>query len=143
MKKIAAIFGSPRREGSASTLLRQAIAGARNAGAEVKDVVLCDLTISPCLEIYGCRKTGKCVIKDDYEKIETLLQQVDGLILASPIFFYVVSAHTKILMDRSNSIWVKKYWIEKKVFGENNYSKKGLFISVGATKEKRLFEGAG
>ncbi len=67
--------------------------------------------------------------------------------LASPIFFYTVSSHTKILMDRCQSLWVKKYWIEKKPFARRtlvgrNVVKKGLFISVGATKGKRLFEGA-
>jgi multimeric flavodoxin WrbA len=71
-----------------------------------------------------------------------LLQGSDGLMLASPIFFYTVSAHTKILMDRCNSLWVKKYWIEKKAFGQKRYPRKGLFISVGSTKGKKLFDGA-
>lgn len=142
MIRIAAIFGSPRRKGNTSTLLKHSVAGARDAGANVTEIVLRDLKMSPCLEIYGCKEAGRCVIKDDYTKIETLLQQVDGLMLATPIFFYTVSAHTKILMDRCNSLWVKKYWIEKKPFGQKHYPRKGLFISVGSTKGKRLFEGA-
>lgn len=142
MIEIAAIFGSPRRKGNTSTLLKHSVAGARDAGANVTEIVLRDLKMSPCLEIYGCKEAGRCVIKDDYTKIETLLQQVDGLMLATPIFFYTVSAHTKILMDRCNSLWVKKYWIEKKPFGQKHYPRKGLFISVGSTKGKRLFEGA-
>jgi len=64
-----------------------------------------------------------------------------GIMLASPIMFYTVSAHTKILMDRCQSLWVKRYWIEKTPFGNKDFSRKGLFISVGATKGKRLFEG--
>ena len=100
------------------------------------------LKLSPYLEIYGCKEAGRCVIKDDYGNIEALLQRINGLMLASPIFFYTVSAHTKILMDRCNSLWVKKYWIEKKPFGQKNYPRKGLFISVGSTKGKRLFDGA-
>jgi len=142
MVNIAAIFGSPRRNGNTSILLRHSIAGARDAGAYVSEIVLRNLTISPCLEIYGCRNTGKCVIEDDFKEIETLFQHIDGLILASPIFFYAVSAHTKILMDRCNSLWVKKYWIENKSHGKADYPRKGLFISVGSTKGKKLFEGA-
>lgn len=142
MIEIAAFFGSPRRQGNTSTLLRQAIAGARDAGARVTEVVLRDLKMSPCLEIYGCKDTGRCVIKDDFTEIEALLQRVDGMMLASPIFFYTISAHTKILMDRCNSLWVKKYWIDKKPFGGKDYPRKGLFISVGSTNGKRLFEGA-
>lgn len=142
MVQIAAVYGSPRRKGNTSLLLKHAVSGARQAGATVKDVVLRDLKMSPCLEIYGCKKDGHCVIKDDFQKIQTLLQQIDGLMLASPIFFYSVSAHTKILMDRCNALWVKKYWIDKAPFGPKTYQRKGLFISVGSTKGKRLFDGA-
>ena len=61
--------------------------------------------------------------------------------LASPIFFYAVSAHTKILMDRCQSLWVRKYWIDGVPFGERRGSRKGLFISAGATRGKKLFDG--
>jgi multimeric flavodoxin WrbA len=142
MTTIAAVFGSPRRKGNTATLLQHAIAGARDAGATVQEIVLRDLTLSPCLEIYGCKQAGTCVIKDDFGRIEALFRQIDGLILASPIFFYTVSAHTKILMDRCNSLWVKKYWIDKRSFAEKDYPRKGLFISVGSTRGKRLFDGA-
>jgi len=141
MTQITAIYGSPRREGNTATLLKQAVKGARDAGADVEEIVLRDLKISPCLEIYGCKKTGRCVIKDDFQNVYDKLLASDGLMLASPIFFYTVSAHTKILMDRCQSLWVKKYWIEKTPFGKAEHKRKGIFISVGATKGKKLFDG--
>jgi multimeric flavodoxin WrbA len=141
MTTILAIYGSPRRKGNTTLLLQRAVQGARDAGAEVEEIVLRDLNMSPCLEIYGCKETGRCVIKDDFQKVYDQLLRCDGLMLASPIFFYTVSAHTKILMDRCQSLWVKKYWIEKTPFGKREFIKKGLFISVGATKGKRLFDG--
>ncbi len=112
-----------------------------DAGAQIEKIVLRDLKISPCLEIYGCKATGRCVIQDDFQKIYDQLLDCQGLMLASPIFFYTVSAHTKILMDRCQSLWVKKYWIDKIPYGQWQPKRKGLFISVGATKGKRLFEG--
>jgi multimeric flavodoxin WrbA len=138
---ILAIYGSPRRKGNTSLLLKRAVEGAREAGATVEEIVLRDLTMSPCLEIYGCKETGRCVIKDDFQPLYDKLLACQGVILASPIFFYTVSAHTKIMMDRCQSLWVKRYWIEKTPFGKKDHSKKGLFISVGATKGKRLFDG--
>jgi multimeric flavodoxin WrbA len=63
------------------------------------------------------------------------------MMLASPIFFYTVSAHTKILMDRCQSLWVKRHWLEKTSFGKKEFKRKGLFISAGATRGKRLFDG--
>jgi len=139
--KILAIFGSPRRKGNTSLLLEKAAEGAAEAGASIEKVVLRDLNISPCLEIYGCRKDGRCVIRDDFQKIYDRILECDGLMLASPVFFYTVSAHTKILMDRCQSLWVKRYLLEKAPFGKADFKRKGLFISVGATKGRRLFDG--
>lgn len=141
MHKILAIYGSPRRKGNTTLLLQKAVEGAREDGAEVEEVVLRDLKMSPCLEIYGCKKDGRCVIKDDFQTVYDQILSCQGLILASPIFFYTVSAHTKILMDRCQSFWVKKYWIDKRPFGKFEPKRKGLFISVGATKGKKLFDG--
>jgi multimeric flavodoxin WrbA len=141
MKRILAIYGSPRRKGNTALLLKRAVEGAREAGANVEEIVLRDLKMSPCLEIYGCKETGRCAIKDDFQGVYDKLLACDGLMLASPIFFYTVSAHTKILLDRCQSLWVKRYWLEKTPFGKKEFKRKGLFISVGATKGKRLFDG--
>ena len=141
MSEIIAIYGSPRRKGNTSLLLKEAVRGAKEAGAQTDEVVLRDLDMSPCLEIYGCAKTGRCIMQDDFQGLYDQLLDCRGLMLASPIFFYTVSAHTKILMDRCQSLWVKKYWLDKSGSNTRDYKRKGLFISVGATKGKRLFEG--
>lgn len=141
MSEILAIYGSPRRKGNTSRLLRSAVEGARETGARVEEVVLRDLKMSPCLEIYGCLKTGRCAIKDDFQAVYDRIVECRGLILASPVFFYTVSAHTKILMDRCQSLWVKRYWLEKTPLNARGTTRKGLFLSVGATKGKKLFDG--
>ena len=139
--KIVAIYGSPRRKGNTATLLKKAIEGARDSGADVEEIVLRDLKISPCLEIYGCLQAGECAIKDDFQMVRDKILNAQGLILASPVFFYTVSSHTKMLMDRFQSLWVKKYWVDKTPREQQTNSRKGLFISVGATKGKKLFDG--
>ena len=141
MSSILAIYGSPRRKGNTSLMLKQAVQGAKEQGAAVEEVILRDLKIAPCLEIYGCKKDGRCVIKDDFQGVYDSLLACQGIMLASPIFFYTVSAHTKIFMDRCQSLWVKRYLLEKAVRGQGERAKKGLFVSVGATGGKRLFEG--
>jgi multimeric flavodoxin WrbA len=142
MVKIIAIYGSPRRDGNSAALLKQAVAGARQQGAHVEEVFLRDYKISPCLEIYACIKAGECAIRDDFPEILAKLEASTGIMLASPIFFYSVSAHTKIFMDRCQSLWVRKYWIEKQDFRGAPETRKGLFISVAATSGKKLFDGA-
>lgn len=139
---IIALYGSPRRRGNTARLLQEAVAGARESGAEVEEYVLRDLKISPCLEIYACKKDGRCAIKDDFAGLADKLLAAEAVILASPIFFYAVSAHVKALMDRCQSLWVKKYWIDQRPLGKLDNPKPGLFLTVGATRGKNLFVGA-
>jgi multimeric flavodoxin WrbA len=140
-QRIVAIFGSPRRRGNTARLLDQAVAGAREAGAVVETIVLRDLKLSPCLEIYSCRQDGECRIRDDFQNVRDRVLAGGGLMLASPIFYYAVTAHTKILMDRFHSQWVKKNWAPPRQPAPGAARRKGLFISAGATRGKKLFEG--
>lgn len=142
MPKLLAIYGSPRLEGNTSTLLKEAVAAARQAGAQVSEVFLRDLDMMPCMEIYGCKETGRCAIDDDFQGLYDAMLASDGIMLSSPIMFYAVSAHTKIFMDRCQSLWVRKYWIDKMPFGKGPIKRRGLFISVGATQGPKLFDGA-
>jgi multimeric flavodoxin WrbA len=137
---ILGLCGSPRRGGNTEVLLLEALKGAREAGAEVEEIFLRDKSISPCLEKYGCKKDGRCVIEDDFHHVAEKMIQADALILASPIFFYTVSAHTKMLMDRCQSFWVKQYLLGRPIV-PGRPRRKGAFIAVGATQGKRLFEG--
>jgi len=139
--KIVAIYGSPRRTGNTAALLKKAVEGARGYGAQIEEIVLRDLKISPCLEIYGCTQSGECAIKDDFQKVRDKIMDSQGLMLASPVFFYSVSSHTKILMDRFQSLWVKKNWVQKSTKNQQGIKRKGLLISVGATRGKKLFDG--
>lgn len=140
-QRIVAISGSPRRRGNTATLLKQAVAGARDAGAQVEEIVLRDLKLSACLEIYGCEQNGECRIHDDFQGVCQLVLASAGLMLASPIFYYTVSAHTKVLMDRFHSVWVKKNRLNRGQEPAPARRRKGLFISAGATRGKRLFDG--
>jgi multimeric flavodoxin WrbA len=141
MPTIIAVYGSPRRTGNTAALLKHAVAGAVSAGAAVEEIVLRDLRISPCLEIYACKDNGQCAIKDDFAEVRDRLLAADALIFASPIFFYAVSAHLKALMDRCQSLWVKKYWLSQTSEVREAPLKDALFISVGATRGKKLFDG--
>ncbi|MEJ5347754.1 MAG: flavodoxin family protein [Desulfosoma sp.] len=141
MVHIVALYGSPRKSGNTSTLLSHAVEGAREAGAVVDCFYLRDLNISPCLELYGCKTSGRCVINDDFQKVADAIVASRGIMLASPVFFYTVSAHTKIFMDRCQSLWVKRYWIDEIPFGSKDYPRRGFFIAAGATRGKKLFDG--
>lgn len=138
--KVLGIMGSPRRESNTEILLDQALRGAGEAGAEVEKVVVSKLKIAPCLEIYACRKDGNCAIKDDMQPLYKKLLEADHVIFASPMFFYGVTSQAKAVIDRCQALWVRKHVLG--VGKEDKRERKGVFISVGATRGARLFDGA-
>lgn len=140
--KVLGIYGSPRKGGNSDQLLDRALEGARSAGAEILRVYTRELKMGGCVECGGCEKTGKCVVEDDMQGVYPLLQEADVIILASPIFFYGVTAQLKALIDRAQAMWAKKM-LEKSPEEERVPGRRsGYLIAVGATRGKNLFEGA-
>jgi multimeric flavodoxin WrbA len=140
--KVLGLFGSPRRGGNTDILLEEALKGAEMEGAEVERLHLTDFTITPCKECHGCDKTGNCVILDDMQKVYPKLLGADVIILASPIFFYGITAWAKALVDRCQAFWSRKYLLKNPSLGEEGKRRRGVLISVAGTKGQRVFEGA-
>jgi multimeric flavodoxin WrbA len=138
--KILGIMGSPRKRGNTDLLLDEALRGARSQGAEVEKLMISELDISPCREIYACLRDGNCVIDDDMQQVYVKLLEADHIILASPMFFYGLTSQVKALIDRCQALWVRKHILKQ--LPPRTTERKGVFISVGATKGKRLFDGA-
>ena len=136
---VLGLMGSPRREGNTEILMDEVLKGAQSKGAETEKLIMSAYSIKPCIEIYGCRKTGRCVIKDDFDRILDAILNADVLILGSPIFFYGLPSHTKAFVDRCQSLWVNKYVLKRPL--PIRKSRKGYFVSVGATQGERLFKG--
>jgi len=135
--KVLGIMGSPRKKGNTDLLLDEALRGVRSQQVEVEKIVVGELKIAPCREYYGCLRDGNCVIRDDMDDIYPRLTDADGIIVGSPIFFYSVSAQLKLLIDRCQALWAKKYILKQ----SSRPGRKGVFIAVGATRGERLFEG--
>jgi multimeric flavodoxin WrbA len=137
--KVLGILGSPRREGNTEILLDEALRGASDNGGLCEKVILRDLKITPCLEIYKCAEDGVCAIQDEMQGLFPKIIQAERLLLASPIFFYSVPALAKAMIDRCQSLWAKKYILKLPV--SPIAERKGAFISVAATRGKKLFDG--
>lgn len=138
--KILGIAGSPRKDGNTDLLLHQVMAGATNEQTQTKTIILRELSIAPCRHCDGCLKTGKCVQNDDMQWLHTDLREADRIVLASPIFFMGVTAQTKAMIDRCQALWVIKYVLKLPVSIPPGKKRRGVFVSVGGTKLKNLFE---
>lgn len=135
--KILGIMGSPRIKGNTDLLLDEALKGAQSQEAETEKIILDKLKIAPCREYYGCLKDGNCVIRDDMDDIYPKLLDVDAIIVASPIFFYTVSAQVLAFISRCQALWARKYILKNLDIP----LRKGTFIAVGATRGEKLFDG--
>ena len=104
-KSIIILKGSPRKLGNSSVLADQTAAGAKDAGAQVDSFFLHDMNLRACDGCDECRATGACVVGDDMQKIYPKLLAADGIVLASPIYWFTYSAQLKLCIDRWYGLW--------------------------------------
>jgi len=141
--KVLGLFGSPRQGGNTDLLLEEMLKGAQSQGAKIEKIFLSEYDISGCRECRSCEATGNCVIQDQMQEIYPRLMAADYIILASPIFFYGVTAQAKRMIDRCQALWAQKYVLKKTSMAEKEKVKrKGWFLSVGGSRGARVFEGA-
>ena len=134
--------GSPRKGGNTETLVAAIVAGATQAGATCETVRLPDLRIGPCIGCGGCQKTGRCVILDDMQDLYDRLVSAQVVVIASPIYFYGLSAQTKLFVDRLQALWSKKQLLLAAKQWPISLKKQGYLVSVAATMGGKVFVGA-
>ncbi len=132
--------GSPRKKGNTRFLLSAFMAEAEKRGAETRVVHAHEMPVSPCIECGVCERKGVCSIDDKMQQeIFPLLRRAEVVVLASPVFFYNITAQLKAPVDRSQTLWSCRYRLG--LADPLHKTRKGLLLSVGATKGKSLFEG--
>jgi multimeric flavodoxin WrbA len=99
-KQILVFKGSPREKGNSSILADKAAEGAKSAGAQVETYSLHQMDIHPCDGCDICRETEVCVLGDDMQLLYPRLRQADAIVIASPIYWFTISAQTKLFIDR-------------------------------------------
>jgi multimeric flavodoxin WrbA len=101
-KKILVLFSSPRKKGNSATLANEIIRGAESEGANVETVHLHGMDISPCQACYACQKKDSkgCAIDDEMQTIYPKLLEYNTWVIASPVYWFTMSAQTKLFMDR-------------------------------------------
>ncbi|MGB7788603.1 flavodoxin family protein [Methanoregula sp.] len=137
MKKVTILIGSPRKNGSTSILAAEAARALNELGIATETVFLNDLKIKGCQACYWCKKSdvAECAVKDEMQKIHRLVQESDGLIVASPIYFSGVTAQTKAWLDRMFP------YVSMNLVPKLPGSKKVSFIFTQNQPDERLFRG--
>ncbi len=103
-KKVLVLSSSPRKGGNSDLLCDQFINGTQEAGYQVEKVLLKDKKINYCTGCGTCSNGGKrCPQKDDMAEILNKMITSDVIVMATPIYFYTMSAQMKTLIDRTCS----------------------------------------
>ncbi len=142
MSEVLVLLGSPRKKGNSEILVEAICRGIEGEGGSYEVVRLASLELSPCIGCGGCDQTGHCVVEDQmtplYEKIESARR----VILASPIYFYSITAQAKAFVDRCQALWNRKHLQVEKGTWQQDPDRKGYLVAVAATRGERVFEGA-
>ena len=132
---IVAFRGSPRSEGNTDLLLAEALKAIDPSVHNVISYRLNGMDIRPCQNCGGCEKTGVCVIQDGMAEIHKNIREADRIILASPIFFFGLSAQTKTMIDRCQCFWCEKYLLKREI-PAGPHGRKGLLLLAGGMKKE-------
>ncbi len=100
MTRLLGIVGSPRKGGNTEIIMREILKAGEQEGAEIELIRLVDFTLKPCNGCQTCFETKKCNIEDDAEEILEKMMEADGVIVGTPVYFFNVSAQTKMFIDR-------------------------------------------
>ncbi len=106
---VLGVIGSPRKGGNTDILVEKVLFGAKKNGNVINKIFLNDLNIEPCQACMVCKKTGKCVINDDMQKVYTQVLESDCIILGTPIYWVGISSQMKTFIDRLYAFLDKKY----------------------------------
>ena len=99
-KKILILHGSPRANGNTTLALKEMEAVFAQEGIETETVQVGHKAIRGCVACHGCSKTGKCVFDDDVNVLSAKLEESDGLVIASPVYYASANATLIALLDR-------------------------------------------
>ena len=101
-KKALVISASPRNGGNSDLLCDALIRGAQEAGKLTEKISLRDKNLHPCNACEICLDNGGiCAQEDDMAEILATIIAADVIVMATPVYFYSMSAQIKMLIDRT------------------------------------------
>jgi multimeric flavodoxin WrbA len=139
--KVLGIAGSPRQGSNTDILLTEVLKGAESKGAETKIIHVANLNMMDCSHCDACIRSGNCPFQDDSQKVFKEMEDADVIVLAAPLHFMGLPSQMKKLIDRAQSLWVRKYVLKTPPLVPAK-DRRGLFVSVGGRTGEHMFDAA-
>ena len=128
-KNVLILSSSPRRGGNSDRLCDAFLQGCKDAGHTVEKIFLKDKHINYCTGCGICSMYGKpCPQKDDAAEVIEKMIAADVIVMATPVYFYTMSAQMKTLIDRGCGLYTE---MKNKEF---------YFIVTAAEDDRKLME---
>ena len=100
MSKVLLLNGSPHKEGCTFTALTEIAQTLEKKGVEAEINHLGVKPVPGCMACGACNKTGKCVQDDIVNIVAAKLDDADGIILGSPVYYAGPSGQMSSFADR-------------------------------------------
>ena len=125
MKKTLILCGSPRRNGDTASLLHQLIP---LLDGEVNVEYVFENGIGSCRDCRACRKQRGCVLNDGAERLYTLIEECDNVLIASPVWYGSLTGRLMEVMSR-----LQTYFSARAFRGEELLQPKkgGILLTAG------------
>ena len=116
--RVLSINGSRRKTGNTKYLIESILTSVQQGGVQIESIFLGDYNIGACTGCEGCRSSWECVIKDDFSQVVKKMDEAEGIVIASPTYWYSVTSDMKRFIDRCYSLiqfpvnrkeWIAKY----------------------------------
>ena len=98
--KVLIINGSPKANGNTATALAEMIPIFEEAGIETETIQVGQLDIRGCIGCGTCYRSGKCVFDDIVNELAPKLEECDGLVVGSPVYYASANSTLTALLDR-------------------------------------------
>lgn len=98
--KVLGIVGSPRKNGNTDTVVQKVLEGVAESGAETETIYINDLNFKGCQGCGFCNVMPECKIKDDMTEVYKKIEEADGFVFGSPIYFLQFSGQMRLFLDR-------------------------------------------
>lgn len=99
-KKLLIIMGSPRKDGIIANTIAFALSEGEKVGWDITTINVYDWNLQSCKGCMKCRKTGVCILEDNFAEIREQFINCDMVIIAAPTYLANIPAPIKNVFDR-------------------------------------------
>ena len=100
MKKVLLINGSPHENGCTYTALKEMIDVFTANNIESELVYLGKQPIAGCIACGKCYESGRCIFNDKVNEIMDRIDEFDGIVLGSPVYYAGPAGQLCAFLDR-------------------------------------------